>query len=109
MVCRSEATLQVLPMFPRSFMDTGQGGFFKEKQYQANNLRICGVNRAKGQCQGQFSILLDDWALATRDELRECRVQEMAIVVFSAVTNCPPPATTHFSIYLNNRAFPSVN
>jgi hypothetical protein len=78
MVCRSEATMQVLPMFPRSFMDTGQGGFFKEKQYQATNMTICGVNRAKGQCPGQFGILLDDWALATRDELKECKVLDGA-------------------------------
>jgi hypothetical protein len=78
MVCRSEATLQVLPMFPRSFMDTGQGGFFKKRQYEANNLTICGVNRAKGQCAGQFGILLDDWGLATEDELLECKVQDGA-------------------------------
>lgn len=78
MVCSSEATLQVLPLFPRSFMDTGQGGFFKERQYQAQNLTICGVNRAGGGCQGQFGILLDDWALATGDELQECKVQDGA-------------------------------
>jgi hypothetical protein len=76
MVCRSEASLQVLPLFPRSFMDTGQGGFFKERQYDGNNMTICGVNRNKGGCQGQFGILLDDWALATEDELKECKVQE---------------------------------
>jgi hypothetical protein len=74
MVCSSQATLQVLPMFPRSFMDTGQGGFFKERQYDGNNMTICGVNRNKGGCQGRFGILLDDWALATRDELKECKV-----------------------------------
>jgi hypothetical protein len=78
MLCSSEATLQVLPMFPRSFMDTGQGGFFKERQYDGNSMTICGVNRNKGGCQGRFGILLDDWALATRDELKECKVLDGA-------------------------------
>jgi hypothetical protein len=75
MVCNSEATFQVLPAFPRSFMDSGQGSFFKKRHYEANDLRICGVNRAAGGgCQGSFAILLDDWALATGDELQECNV-----------------------------------
>ncbi|HEX8705784.1 MAG TPA: TadE family protein [Myxococcaceae bacterium] len=78
MLCRSEATLQVLPLFPRSFLDSGQGSFFKEQLYRGNNLSICGVNRARGGCQGQFGILLDDWALATGDEVRECKVQDGA-------------------------------
>lgn len=77
MVCMSQATLQVLPLFPRSFME-GQGGFFKEQQYRARNMTICGVNRNSGGCQGQFGILLDDWALATEDELEECKVQDGA-------------------------------
>ncbi|MDY7226187.1 hypothetical protein [Hyalangium rubrum] len=74
MVCRSEAVFQVLPVFPRGFME-GNGGFFKERHYEATDLTICGVNRGgSGGCQGQIGILLDDWALATRDELRECNV-----------------------------------
>lgn len=77
MVCRSEANFQVLPVFPRSFLDSGQGAFFKERHYAATNLTICGVNRGgNGGCQGQFAILLDDWGLATEDELRDCRVQQ---------------------------------
>ena len=76
MVCKSEAVLQVLPIFPRSFMDNGSGAFFKKKNYDANDLPVCGVNRAKGGCQGQFAILLDDWGLETGQELKECKVQD---------------------------------
>jgi hypothetical protein len=76
MLCGSEATFQVLPIFPRSFVDVGPGGFFKKKHYDATDLTICGVNRAKGGCQGKFGILLDDWGLETGDELKECKVQD---------------------------------
>ncbi len=75
MACRAQATLQVLPLFPRSFME-GAGGFFKKEQYKAADLTICGVNRNKGGCQGRMAILLDDWALATGAELKTCRVQD---------------------------------
>jgi len=78
MVCRSEATLQVLPMFPRSFLDSGQGAFFKKKQYLANTMNICGVNRGKSGCEGRFGILLDDWALATGAEVNECPLEDGA-------------------------------
>ncbi|HLL03139.1 MAG TPA: TadE family protein [Myxococcaceae bacterium] len=78
MVCRAQATLQVLPLFPRSFMDTGAGGFFKKKQYQAANLTICGVNRGPGECEGRFAILLDDWGLATGAELEVCKLEDGA-------------------------------
>lgn len=72
MICTSKATMEVWK-FPESFLDQGPGGFFKEKHYNPFQMEICGVNRGGG-CQTGFAILLDDWALETRDELKECKV-----------------------------------
>lgn len=76
MVCHSEAVFQVMPIFPREFMDNGSGAFFQKKHYDANDLTICGTGRAKGGCKGNFAILLDDWGLETGQETKECPVKQ---------------------------------
>ncbi|WP_224243551.1 hypothetical protein [Hyalangium gracile] len=77
MRCRAQATVRVLDAFPQSFLDSGPGALFQERHLNPLTMTVCGVNRAQGtSCERGFSLLLDDWGLATDDELNECEVLE---------------------------------
>jgi hypothetical protein len=81
MRCRSQATMVVLDVFPKSFLDSGPGALFQERHLNPLKMTLCGTGRAQeGACQRGFSILLDDWGLATKeeDELEECNVLDGA-------------------------------
>jgi hypothetical protein len=72
MTCTAQGVIEAIN-FPESFLDQGQGAFFQVRHFNPFAMTICGVNRGGG-CQAGFAILLDDWGLATRDELKECKV-----------------------------------
>lgn len=75
MRCRSQATMEVLDVFPQSFLDSGVGAFFRERHLNPLKLTVCGVGRAQGgSCPRGFRLLLDDWGLASGTELNECAV-----------------------------------
>ncbi|MCY1073394.1 hypothetical protein [Archangium lansingense] len=73
MSCNAEAQLSPVQKFTRRFLDRGQGAFFDVPHYAAGAIPVCALGRAKnGQCAGGFGILLDDWALSSEAESREC-------------------------------------
>lgn len=73
MRCNAEAELSPVRKFTRRFLDRGRGAFFEVPHYAAGAIPVCGLGRAKnGQCSGGVGILLDDWALSSRAESREC-------------------------------------
>ncbi|MFY0526621.1 hypothetical protein ACN28I_26910 [Archangium gephyra] len=75
MRCNSRAILSPVQKFTRSFLDRGQGAFFDVPHYAAGAIPVCGMGRAKGgRCEGGFGILLDDWALSSEEESRECHL-----------------------------------
>ncbi|MDY7226182.1 hypothetical protein [Hyalangium rubrum] len=75
MRCRSQASMEVLEVFPQSFLDSGVGAFFRERHLNPLKMTLCGVGRAQGgSCPRGFRILLDDWGLASGTEVDECKV-----------------------------------
>lgn len=74
MRCRAQATLSAW-RFPFNFMDQGNSALFQKSHYDPIEITVCGSNRASGgSCGGHFAILLDDWGLATGQELELCPV-----------------------------------
>ncbi|HYO70202.1 MAG TPA: hypothetical protein VEU33_29405 [Archangium sp.] len=75
MSCTARAELSPVAKFTRSFLDRGGGAFFDVPHYTVGSIPVCGLGRVKGgTCAGGFGILLDDWALSSAQEARECRV-----------------------------------
>jgi hypothetical protein len=75
MRCNAEAELSPVQKFTRNFLDRGRGAFFDVPHYTVGAIPVCGLGRSKnGQCSGGFGILLDDWALSSAAESRECRL-----------------------------------
>lgn len=60
--CSSSAAITALN-FPKAFMENG-GPLSKEKLFQTQPLRVCGVGLAKnGTCKGELAVLTGDWAI----------------------------------------------
>ncbi|RKH52731.1 pilus assembly protein [Corallococcus llansteffanensis] len=73
--CSSQATLSAWN-FPRSFLDReSEGGLYKADHMDPTraSFQVCGVGRAvSGQCNGRYSMLIDDWGLAGELESSTC-------------------------------------
>lgn len=60
--CSSSAEIKALN-FPKAFMENG-GPLAKEKLFQSQPLRVCGVGLARnGECKGELAVLTGDWAI----------------------------------------------
>ncbi|WP_164001118.1 TadE/TadG family type IV pilus assembly protein [Pyxidicoccus caerfyrddinensis] len=81
--CTAQADLTAIRI-PTSFLENngnGEKGLYKEQHVDTNfsNLRVCSTGRpVAGQCQGEFSMLVDDWGLAggniLSSETRTCQM-----------------------------------
>ncbi|AFE07654.1 putative pilus biogenesis operon protein [Corallococcus coralloides DSM 2259] len=81
--CTSQATLSAWNI-PSRFLDqTPETGLYNEQHLDAANaaIQVCGIGRAVGgSCQGRFSMLVDDWGLASEEETTTCLLfQDMAV------------------------------
>jgi hypothetical protein len=79
--CTAEAQLEAIRI-PRSFMQAGEGGWFRAEPFRTQPIPVCGMGLASGgRCTGELAILTNDWGLAGKDETKEdCRFG-----------NCPQP------------------
>ena len=95
--CGAEAQLSTVN-FPRSFLDSGSGALFQVKNMKDANttLKVCGVGRPVGtSCPGQYSMMIDDWGLASTPETLPC------LMIGGGLTSCPnlPMTAAVFSVY----------
>lgn len=71
--CGAQATLSAF-RFPTSFLDQGDSGLYQQPHADSRftSMRVCSVGRAVGgNCNGSFSMLVDDWGLAGGSPISE--------------------------------------
>ncbi len=67
-LCSSQGTMTGLRI-PTVFLDSSPESMFEAKHYVPRPMTLCGVGRASaGVCEGGFSLLVDDWGLASAQE-----------------------------------------
>ncbi|XSE99411.1 pilus assembly protein [Pseudomyxococcus flavus] len=96
--CRASANLSAW-RFPRSFLDQGEAGLYQQRNLEDSlaSLQVCAVGRpVGGNCQGSYSMLIDDWGLAGELESATCNILMQDQLL--PCTNAPYHATV-FSIY----------
>ncbi|WP_223639562.1 TadE/TadG family type IV pilus assembly protein [Corallococcus sp. EGB] len=81
--CTSQANLSSWNI-PTRFLDqSSETGLYNEQHQDAvhANIQVCGIGRAVGgTCRGRFSMLVDDWGLASEEETTTCLLfQDMAV------------------------------
>lgn len=72
LACESSAEVKAINA-PRTFLQREGGGFFDLPVVRREPIKVCGMGFPRaGACQGQLSLLTNDWGLAGRETEESC-------------------------------------